>query len=194
MNLNTIIQALRQRCPSFANRVAGAAEFKRLPENSTLPVPAAFVIPLDDEVDNNRSANGYRQNIRDVFAVVVMLSNTADERGQAAGTAVHDIRRELWRALLGWEPAEDYDGIEYEGGNLLGMDRARLFYQFEFAVDFEIGADEVGTPETWQTLELAALGTFNEVKVDVDFIDPAITLPGPDGRIDASFVVEVPQT
>lgn len=196
MKLNLLIQALRQRCPSFSNRVAGAAEFKRLPENSTLPVPAAFVIPLDDEPEINRSQTGYRQIIRDVFAVVVVLSNVADERGQAAGTALHDIRAELFRALLGWNPEPEYDSIEYEGGQLLGMDRSRLFYQFEFGADFEIGSDDVGTPETWQTLELAALGGFEEAKIDIDCIDPAdpnLQSPGPDGRIEASFVVDVPQ-
>lgn len=196
MKLNLLIQALRQRCPSFSNRVAGAAEFKRLPENSTLPVPAAFVIPLDDEPEINRSQTGYRQIIRDVFAVVVVLSNVADERGQAAGTALHDIRAELFRALLGWNPEPEYDCIEYEGGQLLGMDRSRLFYQFEFGADFEIGSDDVGTPETWQTLELAELGGFEEAKIDIDCIDPAdpnLQSPGPDGRIEASFVVDVPQ-
>lgn len=196
MKLNLLIQALRQRCPSFQNRVAGAAEFKRLPENSTLPVPAAFVIPLDDEPEINRSQTGYRQIIRDVFAVVVVLSNVADERGQAAGTALHDIRAELFRALLGWNPEPEYDGIEYEGGQLLGMDRSRLFYQFEFGADFEIGSDDVGTPETWQTLELAELGGFEEAKIDIDCIDPSdpnLQSPGPDGRIEASFVVNVPQ-
>jgi hypothetical protein len=196
MKLNLLIQALRQRCPSFSNRVAGAAEFKRLPENSTLPVPAAFVIPLDDEPEINRSQTGYRQIIRDVFAVVVVLSNVADERGQAAGTALHDIRAELFRALLGWNPEPEYDCIEYEGGQLLGMDRSRLFYQFEFGADFEIGSDDVGTPETWQTLELAELGGFEEAKIDIDCIDPSdpnLQSPGPDGRIEASFVVDVPQ-
>lgn len=196
MKLNLIIQALRQRCPSFANRVAGAAEFKRLPENSTLPVPSAFVIPLDDAPEANRSDNGYRQLVRDAFGVIVVLSNTADERGQAAAVSVHDIRAELWRALLGWQPEADYDGIEYEGGQLLGMDRSRLFYQFEFGADFEIGSGDVGDEETWQAIALANLGPFTEMKVDVDCIDPSdpnLQSPGPDGRIEASFVVEVPQ-
>ncbi|GJH64991.1 hypothetical protein ECZC04_55510 [Escherichia coli] len=39
------------------------------------------------------------------FSVIVVLSNERDEKGQwAAYDAVHDVRRELWKALLGWMP------------------------------------------------------------------------------------------
>jgi len=184
MNLDLIIAALRLRCPSFAGRIAGAAQFQLLSEKTNLLVPCAYVIPLDDNPDENRSATGYRQRITDAFAVIVALGNTADERGQGAATAVHALRRELWKALLGWQINDDYDGIEYGGGNLLGLDRARLWYQFEFSAAFEIGSDDTADPDTWQAIDLAALPALTEIHLD-DVANPAgisAENPTPDGR------------
>ncbi len=187
MNIDLIIAALRLRCPSFSSRVAGAAQFQLLPEKTNLTVPCAYVIPLDDNPEANRSATGYRQTVSDSFAVVVALSNTADERGQAASGNVHAIRRELFKALLGWQVSDDYDGIEYDGGNLLSLDRARLWYQFEFSAAFEIGSDDVTDPDTWQTVDLASLPALTEIHLD-DVANPADIseeTQTPDGRTTA---------
>lgn len=185
MKLEIIIQALRERCPSFANRVGGAAQFKLLPESAALPVPCAFVVPLDDNPEDNKSQNQVRQALTDSFAVVVALSNVADERGQGAAHEVDDLRSELWSALLGWRPAEEYDGIAYEGGSVISLDRARLWYQFEFSAETEI------SPENgWQNTELAGLPHFDGANFRADFIDiadPNLAWPGPDGRIEIEF-------
>lgn len=197
MNLTLVVQALRARCPSFAQRIAGAAQFKVLPEAAQLAVPAGFVVPLDDTVEPNQSLNGYRQPVQDSFAVIVALPNTVDERGQASAASVHSLRLELFKALLGWQPEADYDGIVYEGGQLLAMDRARLWYQFEFSAGFEIGADDIGNVETWQAQELAALPMLEEVKFTLDAYDPAdpnVAPHGPDGRPEAEAVVTIPTT
>lgn len=68
MQLEPIIQALRTRCPIFANNVAGAADFKVLEEATNLPVPCAFVIPLDDNPEDNTSGNSIRQSLTDILA------------------------------------------------------------------------------------------------------------------------------
>ncbi|MBE8123151.1 hypothetical protein [Escherichia coli] len=44
MKLTPVIAALRARCPYFENRVAGAAQFKNLPEVGKLRLPAAYVV------------------------------------------------------------------------------------------------------------------------------------------------------
>ncbi len=191
MKLAPLVEAIRQRCPSFAGRAAGAAEFKVLPEAANLAVPAAYVIPLDDHTEPQRSQNGYRQVLRDSFAVVMAISNSADERGQGAINSVHDLRAELWKALLGWEMDAAYSPIEYEGGQLLHLDRARLYYQCEFAADVEIV-----TPDTYHGEQLAAAPAFTTVQIRVDAIDPMadpnIKYPGPDGRIETELTIPVP--
>lgn len=185
MQLEIIIQALRERCPSFQNRVGGAAAFKDLEESTSLPVPSAFVIPLDDNPKDTRSLNSVRQEMTDSFAVVIAISNTVDERGQAAFHSVRDLRAELWAALLGWRPDPDYNGITYEGGTLNRMNRARLWYQFEFGAEMEIGPED-----GWQDTELAGLPHFDQASFRADFIDPAdpnLQSPGPDGRVEVQF-------
>lgn len=185
MRLEIIIQALRARCPSFSQRIAGAAQFNGLETNSALPVPCAFVVPLDDNPKDSKAQNSVRQELTDSFAVIVAISNTADERGQAGAHTVWTLRAELWAALLGWRPEEAYNGITYEGGSMLSIDRARLWYQFDFGADMEIGPED-----GWQDTELACLPHFDGINFSADFIDPADPnrqSPGPDGRVEVTF-------
>jgi hypothetical protein len=183
VKLSLIIGALRLRCPTFANRVAGAAEFKPLPEAAKLRVPSAYVIPLDDNVGENKSQTDYWQDVTDEFAVIIVVDNTADERGQsAAHDIIHDLRADLIKALVGWEPDPNYNAIQYEGGNLLDMDRARLYYQFEFSASFELNAEDT---RQWDDLE--ELAEFETLDVRVDFIDPG---EGPDSNIEHHTVIK----
>ena len=196
MLIENVIQALKERCPSFgesiaARRFAGAAEYAQLSEAAKLNFPSAYVVPLDDETEQQESSNGYRQIVSDVFAVIVVLSNTTDERGQTSIMQVQAIRKELWAALLGWKPDTEHDRIEYDGGQLMSVDRARLYYQFEFKSAFQINESD-----TWQAVANAALPAFNTMHIDVDAIDPAdanIATPGPDGVIEVSLDVAIPQ-
>jgi len=187
MQLDPIIEALRARCPVFATRVAGAAQFRQLEESTQLPLPSAFVIPLDDNPSESRAQNSVRQLLEDGFAVVVAVSNTPDEKGQSATASIDALRTALWAALLGWQPAERYDGIVYQGGQLLRLDRARLWYQFEFSAAMEIGPED-----GWQETELATLPHFDGGTVQIDAIDPSdpnvVQTPAPDGRDEAGFV------
>lgn len=190
--IDVIIAALRARATSFGGRIAGAAEYKRLPETANLTVPAAYIIPMDDEAGGQESKNGYQQTVRDSFAVVVVLSNTPDERGQSSITSTLAIRAELWAALLAWAPDASHGPIVYEGGQLLDLDRARLYYQFEFSAETEILEED-----TWQKTANAALGAFIDMNITVDAIDPFDPnrgATGPDGTAEAVVLVPVPQT
>lgn len=189
MQLEVIIEALRARCPSFGSRVAGAAQFKMLPEAAALPVPCAFVIPLDDNPQESMAQNSVRQMMKDSFAVIVAVGNTSDEKGQGAAHTVHSLRAELWAALLGWRPDLRYDGISYEGGQALSIDRARFWYQFEFGAPMEIEP-----LDGWQNTELAGLGDLDRVTIRVDALDPADpNRANPlDGRYESG--VQIPKT
>jgi len=188
MQLETIISALRARCPGFSGRVSGSAQFKVLPEAAALAVPCAYVVPLDDEPGEAKARNAVRKSLVDSFAVIVVLSNVADEKGQVSASGLDAWRAALWAALLGWRPAERYEGIEYQGGQLLALDRARLWYQFEFGA-----ATEIGPADGWQDRELVGLPHFDGATINVDAIDPIadpnMQYPGPDGRIETSFSV-----
>lgn len=187
MELEPIIEALRTRVAYFSNRIAGAAQFKLLPETAQLQVPCAYVITLDDTPGEQLSSNALRQDITDSFAVIVVLSNTADEKGQGSAKSVHQVRSLLWSALLGWSPTADYDGITYEGGQLLQLDRARMWYQFEFSA-----VTQIDDSDGWQGPALDALPHYDGGTINVDVVDPMadpnVSYPGPDGRIEAGAV------
>ena len=197
MNITTVIEHLRAHCPGFGGRVAGAARYKQIDETASMSSPAAFVIPLDDSPGERMSLNDVRQTLTESFAVVVSLDNRPDERGQNAVNAAHDtIRAQLWAALLGWQPdglAENsiYRGIDYQGGNLLHLDRARLWFQFDFSAEREIGP-----ADGYQATELNDLPHFDGATINVDDIDPAadpnLSYPGPDGRIE--HIIHSPKT
>lgn len=177
MKLSLIIAALRARCPIFENRVAGAAEFKALSENAKLKLPAAYVVPADDTVGEHKSQTDYWQVLTEGFAVIIALDNRRDARGQAAAfDAVDDIRAEIWKALLGWQPDPDADVINYAGGQLLDMDRGILLYQYDFTRERDITEKD-----TRQQDDLDALDDLKTLSIDVDYIDPG---NGPDGIIE----------
>lgn len=188
MQLEPIISALRTRAAAtFGTYIAGAAEFKNLQESAALPVPCAFVIPLDDNPQENMAMNSVRQMLKDSFAVVVAVSNVVDEKGQAGVHSIDAIRTVLWSCLLGWRPADRYDGIEYQGGQLLAMDRARIWYQFDFAA-----AMEIEPADGWQEIDLATLTHFDGGTLKLDAVDPhdanVVQTPAPDGRFESGFV------
>lgn len=199
MTLDWIIAQLRARAPIFEGRVVGAAEFKILPEATTLKMPAAFVIPLDDSPEASMAMNSIMQKLNDSFAVIVAVSNVADEKGHASASAFHTMRAALWAALLGWRPVPPltdqsesrYDGIAYEGGMLLNLDRARAWFQFEFGAPMEIGP-----ADGFQETALGELPPFLHATVDIDALDPErdtnVAGTGPDGRIE--HVLQIPKS
>lgn len=173
MKISLIIEQLRTYAITFGGRVAGAAEYDNLAQRSNLTVPAAYVVPLDDDTKKQSTSNSYRQEVSDAFSVVVVLANT-DERGQTAADSLHLIRAELWQALLGWSPDTEYGGIEYDGGALIGLNRSRLDYQFEF-----YAVTEIDPSMTFHGIELSGKPAFSSIKIDIDHSE----LP-PDGVVD----------
>ena len=160
MKLLPIINRIKAECPSFNSRVAAFADLSIVNEGR-FPTPAAFVVPQSDQANENTSMNGYRQNLKESFVVIVSLDPQSRE-GTASVEAMHDIRAELWRALLTWQPSEGHGGIEYEGGELLDFNAAQFFYQYEFSAETQIIESDTARPA-----EEAALSDFTTAHVDM---------------------------
>lgn len=185
MKLTPVIAALRARCPYFENRVAGAAQFKNLPEVGKLRLPAAYVVPGDDSPGENKSQTDYWQELKEGFSVVVILSNGRDERGQFASyDVVDDVRQMLFKALLGWNPEACGNPITYDGGTLLDLNRHELIYQFDFSVISELTEDD-----TRQQDDLNSLDELQTLAIDVDYLEPG---NGPDGDIEHHTEITLP--
>ncbi|TFF37420.1 hypothetical protein [Pseudomonas sp. RIT623] len=190
MKISPIIAHLREYCPSLDARVSGGIDLDAVSESVLLKNPSAYVIAADDKAGDNRAQNAVIQDIEDRFEVVLAM-DTKDERGQQASDLLHDFRKELWRALVGWRPAAEYEPIVYDGGGLVLINRARVVYRFSFSAGFQLGRNLGTDPaETWHEHELDGLPPFTGATINMDCIDPAdpnLQNPGPDGRIEVKF-------
>lgn len=203
MNLDLVIQALRDRAALFAGRVSGAADFDAAFQASGgFTAPCAWVIPLDDTVEEESKTSSLMV-LNERFGVFVMLDSSADLVGQVASNAVKMARNAIWQAILGLAVDELSEPIGYEGGALVKLDRARLFYRFEFSSDVTYGA-EIGRDYA----DLVALPDANEMRLRMDMKDPAADpnappvtdpalggyaggYPGPDGRIEHEINIDL---
>lgn len=194
MKITPIINQIKKYCPRYQQRVAGGLDWETIEASAKQPLPAAYVIPTGDTAEESSIANGTQQIIRDLFDVCVIVK-TKDERGQSWADPLHDIRKELFLALVGFKPAAEYDPIQYSDGELLVLNRAVVVYQYSFFAETQLGQGD--EPETWEELELAGLADFKEAHINIDVIDPIADpnrlYPGPDQRIEFEVDVNLEQ-
>ncbi|MBU6956357.1 hypothetical protein KRR23_01165 [Pseudomonas sp. CVAP len=194
MKITPILTQLREQCPTLANRVAAGLDLATLQTNTPLQTPCAYVVPLADLASKSVAQNLMLQPIRDRFEVTLVLDTTDATK---ALDLLHDLRAELWRALVGFKPGSAYDAIGYDGGELVSINSSRVLYRLRFFTGFQLGRNLPGQPaESWHERELDGLSSFTGVTVRVDAIDPAdpnLKRPGPDGRLELTFSGDVKQ-
>lgn len=147
---NTIAH-LREWAPVFQGNVAGAADYAEGLNNGpgdsvSLPLPAAYVCPAGSTSDGNvLIAGGTLQYVRRYYGIVVELNAQGDRRGQAPIMQLDDIEKQIRGALVGWVPTDPgdcsnvgYAGYWFSGSHKLNFNRARLWWQFTFALDTQI--------------------------------------------------------
>ena len=160
MNIDVVAAQLKAYAPLFNGNVAGAAAYADgVADQVFLPLPAAYVIPGDDEAAANTSDNGLWQIVTERIGVIVILetakvgtiTDLTDRRGQAAAAYLRTVRSAIFKALLNWRP--DWDptnpstnvearGLAYDSARPLEFDRARFFYQFDFSLETLITDDD----------------------------------------------------
>ena len=192
MKITALITQLREQCPTLANRVAAGIDLATLQANTPLQTPCAYVVPIADLASKSVAQNLMLQPIRDRVEVTLVLDTTD---AAAALDQLHDLRAELWRALVGFKPGNDYSAIAYDGGELVSINSSRVLYRLRFFAEFQLGRNLPGQPaQSWHERELDGLSSFTGVTVRVDAIDPAdpnLQRPGPDGRLELTFSGDV---
>ncbi|ATE76040.1 phage tail terminator protein [Pseudomonas frederiksbergensis] len=192
MKITALITQLREQCPTLANRVAAGIDLATLQANTPLQTPCAYVVPIADLASKSVAQNLMLQPIRDRVEVTLVLDTTD---AAAALDQLHDLRAELWRALVGFKPGSDYSVIAYDGGELVSINSSRVLYRLRFFSEFQLGRNLPGQPaQSWHERELDGLSSFTGVTVRVDAIDPAdpnLQHPGPDGRLELTFSGDV---
>ena len=140
MELGRIVLFLRHKNTRFGNLIAGAAELD-LALKGTLQKQMGFVIPLNDVASTNTETAGISQIITEKFAVIVALQNDTtqkDKTGLISYDQVHDVRAEIFKAILGYQFEDAESVVSYVGGKLLGINAGYLWYQFDFQYDIRI--------------------------------------------------------
>lgn len=199
MKITPVIEQLRAYAPGFKGRVAGGLDWDPTQDSAKMQPPAAYVIGVGDSADEPLAQNVITQDVRDAIDVCVVLP-TDDERGQSVVDVLHDVRAQLWRALVGFEPDAESGPLLYDGGQLLLLERGRMVYRYRFYADFQLGRlewDGEGKPQTWQEMVLAGLPALEGIDTRYDFIDPLadknLSPTGPDGRVEFQTKEDLPQ-
>ena len=144
MKIGPIVLKLRAAETRFGDMIAGAAELAYA-LSGTLTKEVAFVIPLTETAKTNDLDSGISQKITERFGVIVALDNATSDRDKTGLTAydtLHDIRTELFSAILGWQIPGTEDLVSYGGGRSIGITRATFWYQFEFVTVTRIDDDD----------------------------------------------------
>lgn len=151
----TFISQLRANAPIFAGRVAGAAEFYAGLKNynTAMVLPSAYVLPLGQEAEGNQAAGGdLIQIVHKSVGVAVELDATPDRRGQDPVMQFQVIEAQLFASVLNMILMDACQrmtkGVYFQGARYLDLDRARLFYQWEFGLDWQIGTQDGVQPQS----------------------------------------------
>jgi hypothetical protein len=169
----TFIAQLRANAPIFGGRVAGAAEFYAglRNYNTSMALPAAYVLPLGQDADGNSIMNGLIQLVHKGVGIAVELDAQTDRRGQAPTMDFDIIEAQIFASCLNLVLGECRmtRGAYFTGARYLDLDRARLWYQWEFGLD-------------WQITDADGVQPFSEPlnAIDVDIhLAPLATHPDP---------------
>jgi hypothetical protein len=130
-----VVLQIRAAGTRFANRVFGTAELALAMDEGTLLQEAAFVVMVGETTPPNQYHSGVNQRLTERFVVMVALKNDTDKKdklGFQAFNELHNIRAELFTALLGYPLSSADELIYYAGGSLVDITPAWLWYQFEF--------------------------------------------------------------
>jgi hypothetical protein len=144
MKLSRIVLKLRLAETRFEDNIAGAADLGQA-MSGTLQREMAFVIPLAETTPANQYQNNINQIVNESFGVVVALPNDssqADKTGITAHDLLEDIRADIFKAILGWQPSNTEGIIYYGGGRLIDINPAWFWWMFTFAVDIRLDDDD----------------------------------------------------
>jgi hypothetical protein len=105
-----------------------------------MPLPAAYVLPLTQEAGPNLIWNGLIQIIQKGVGVAVELDAQQDRRGQKPVMDFDTIEAQLFRSVLNLllPGCNMTRGVYFTGARYLDLDRARLWYQWEFGLDWQV--------------------------------------------------------
>jgi hypothetical protein len=142
----TLCEATRQRIetvvPDLAKRVEEIADLAALIRQKQLPAhsPWAFVVPAGIDGGVPDAATGvYRQHVKEVVGVILVLQVPGDPKARRALATLDDLIVDVIQAVCGWSPDDDSIGVfELRRGRLLSVDGGNVMYQLDFSMDDQL--------------------------------------------------------
>ena len=168
LNLSTFIEHVRETCPAFEGRVAGASEYAAdsLRETENPDYPCCYVVLAGETAEDDQGMNETNQMVTVSIALIVFVANpdNTDRRGQSVLEQIDLIRPEVFRSLIRYTPdRKKLTPLEFESGEVLYLDAERMIYQFDFTLQYRIGYED-----RWQAVEHGKLPEFKETDLDIN--------------------------
>lgn len=135
MRIGSLVLRLRAANTHFGEYIGGTVELSQAQKGTLGNKDMAFVIPLEEEADPSQSSGSISQPVYERFGVIVVMRNDISHYDKLSITAydrLHDIRSEIFRAVMGINIQEAESVIYFRGGRLLDITPAYLWYQYEF--------------------------------------------------------------
>lgn len=166
-DINRVIEHIRDTCPSFEGRVAGAVQYAEnsLKTEESPDYPCAYVVLDNETAEDNQGMNEYDQKVNLTFSVIVFVANSEldDRRGQLMNDQIALIRPEIFKSLLRYSPNKElFTPFEFESGSVIYMDAERMLYSFDFSTSYRLAYED-----TWQKIEQENLAAYKQTQVDL---------------------------
>ncbi|MES2435059.1 MAG: hypothetical protein V4586_14700 [Pseudomonadota bacterium] len=140
MDVDLIIQRLKDRVPDLGNRVAGAAEFAALAATGKRPqtMPAAHVVPTGIVGKPMQPQIGmYIQKVERLFSIILSL-RAADASASRSLTPAADMIESIITALAGWELGERIGVMIFQRSTLVDAGQGALTYELSFSLSDQL--------------------------------------------------------
>lgn len=138
--VQSTVARLQAEVPAL-RRVEGAAELAALVSAGQLPqqTPAAYVLPLGDDAEANRSATvGVNQRVTEQLGVVLIDRHAGSRHGEEARADLVPLIQACRAALIGWQPDGSYSALEYRRGRLVALVTGSVVYQLDFSTRWHL--------------------------------------------------------
>ena len=112
------------------SEVVGALELSR---QRALRLPAAAVVPLAEDADENRTPKaGALQRVTFLIGVVTILAAPNDPDGTRAKDELSGLLAASRERLIGWQPHAKIERLAFHRGRLLAIEDGRVIWQDEY--------------------------------------------------------------
>lgn len=134
IDLDTTAQRLRSQVPDLL-LVAGAASFDLAVASGPAAYPAAYVMPAQEKAGPSAGFGLVAQQVRVGFSVALAVQYVQDASGDGVAARIEALRRQVFAALLGWEPSDANGPVVFDSGRWVTLHNGFFWWQDEFACD-----------------------------------------------------------